>query len=117
MKNISIISIILFIFSCNNKSNTKLTYKVASEKILGNHAAYKIIIPDSTSKENLIRIAYDLKSQLIWENNFVCHFYLKGSHLDYGAWASVSYLPRCHDCANEKDPAGNDVEYKFIGLK
>jgi hypothetical protein len=116
MKKAFIIFLSVFGISCNNNSAPRVDYLVLSET-LGNQATYKISVPDKVKKEDVIRIAWELKNSLIWDKEFVCFFYLKNSNVSYGAWATVSYLPRCPECSNDLDPRGNDIEYRFLGNK
>jgi hypothetical protein len=116
---IPVLAIVIIAVKSSEKETVKEEIKYTIEKTeeSGGQITMRLYIDKKTEdKEQLISIAKKMKENVMVKDQFICFFYIKGSKLDYGAWARVAYLPECIGCENAKDEDGNGVEYEFVGL-
>jgi hypothetical protein len=92
-----------------------IPFTVAKKDVSPRQITYRITIDERTDKAALIEIARKLKLETGWKDELVCFFNIK-VYSSAGAWASVAYLPRCSECATDKDKDAEPVEFRLIGV-
>jgi len=93
----------------------EIVYKVVKEEKTGSSLHLRITLNDRYEKTDLIEILRKSKEQYKWDGELVAWFYIKMIS-ESGAWASTAYLPKCDDCATDKDKDDNPVQYQLIGV-
>jgi hypothetical protein len=89
-------------------------YEVAKREEQYSNLEYRLIINERTDKKSIIEAVRRLRIETKWEGELVCFFSIK-TYYDGAAWASCSYLPKCEECATDKDVLGDPVRFQLIG--
>ncbi|GEM_PF-3351152 len=93
----------------------EIVYKVVKEEESGSSLYLRVTLNDRYEKADLIEILRKNKEQYKWDGELVAWFYIK-TISESGAWASAAYLPKCDNCATDKDKDDNPVQFKLIGV-
>lgn len=104
--------IFMVLTKCSDSKTQTIAYTIFESDSTTRQITFRIQIKDRISKDSLIEIARQLKTERRWQEKLVCFFYIIPSKI--ATWASVGYLPHCTNCETDKDIDENSVQYTLL---